>query len=294
MMSKENTFCSALSFIFINNKKKMAPRNEGVQQDEDEISRLESGVSKTDQSSFCSSPIVVTTAQQVVAELIGTYFVIFAGCGSVAVNKIYGETITFPGICVTWGLIVMVMVYTLGHVSGAHFNPAVTITFAIFARFPWIKVPLYIIAQLMGSILASSTLALMFNVEKKDYFGTLPVGSNGQSLAIEIIISFLLMFVISGVATDSRAIGELAGLAVGMTIMLNVFVAGPISGASMNPARSIGPAIVKHEYRGLWVYIVGPIIGTIAGAFVYNLIRFTDKPISELTRTASIFKSNSK
>ncbi|GFQ00318.1 probable aquaporin nip-type [Phtheirospermum japonicum] len=169
-----------------------------------------------------------------------------------------------------------------------------TITFAIFGWFPWKQLPVYIIAQLMGSILASCTLVLLFNVKKEDYFGTLPVGSNGQSLAIEIIISFLLMFVISGIATDSRAVGELAGLAVGMTIMLNVLVAGPISGASMNPARSIGPAIVKHEYKGLWIYIIGPIIGTVAGGFVYYLIRFTDKPISELTKSGSIFKGNSK
>ncbi|KAI3451824.1 hypothetical protein Pfo_008489 [Paulownia fortunei] len=278
----------------------MASKIEGIEEEEEVISRMESGVTTTITTSqskpiqgCCSSSTFVTTAQKVVAELIGTYFVIFAGCGSVAVNKIYGGTITFPGICATWGLIVMVMVYTVGHVSGAHFNPAVTIAFAIFRRFPWKQLPLYIIAQLMGSILASCTLALMFNVTAEAYFGTLPVGSNGQSFAIEIIISFLLMFVISGVATDSRAIGELAGLAVGMTIMLNVLVAGPISGASMNPARSIGPAIVKHEYRGLWVYILGPIIGTIAGGFVYNLIRFTNKPISELTKSGSFLKSKS-
>ncbi|GER30725.1 NOD26-like intrinsic protein 4 [Striga asiatica] len=271
---------------------------EVVEQDDEEISKLESGeitnLSETKKQGFCSSAEVVTTAQKVVAELIGTYFVIFAGCGSVAINKIYGGTITFPGICVVWGSIVMVMVYTVGHVSGAHFNPAVTITFAIFRRFPWKQLPMYIVAQLVGSLLASFTLALMFDVTKEDYFGTLPVGSNAQSLAIEIIISFLLMFVISGVATDSRAIGELGGLAVGMTIMLNVFVAGPISGASMNPARSIGPAIVKHEYRGLWVYIIGPVIGTIAGGLAYNLIRFTDKPISEIAKSRSFLKNNSK
>ncbi|KAL7101648.1 hypothetical protein ACP275_08G067200 [Erythranthe tilingii] len=279
----------------------MAPKVDGIE--EEEISRIESGgVTNSNSNSnsqsnakqgFCFSPIVVTTAQKVVAEIIGTYFVIFAGCGSVVVNKLYGETVTFPGICVTWGLIVMVMIYTVGHVSGAHFNPAVTITSAVFRRFPWKEVPLYIIAQLMGSILASGTLSLMFDVTEKAYFGTLPVGSNGQSLAIEIIISFLLMFVVSGFGTDSRAIGELGGIAVGMTIMLNVFVAGPISGASMNPARSIGPAIVKHEYRGLWVYVVGPIIGTISGAFAYNLIRFTNKPISELTKNGSFLRNKS-
>ncbi|EEF29414.1 Nodulin-26, putative [Ricinus communis] len=221
----------------------------------------------------CLSPKSVNIAQKVVAELIGTYFVIFAGCGSVAVNNIYGS-VTFPGVCVTWGLIVAVMIYSVGHISGAHFNPAVTITSAIFHRFPMHEVPLYIVAQVMGSILASGTLALVVDVNPKAYFGTVPVGSNWQSLIMEIIITFLLMFVISGVTTDDRTTaGPLGGIGVGMTILLNVFVAGPVSGASMNPARSIGPAIVKHVYKGLWVYIVGPIVGAILGASAYNLLR---------------------
>ncbi|XP_017974824.1 PREDICTED: probable aquaporin NIP-type isoform X2 [Theobroma cacao] len=225
----------------------MATKTDNIE--EEEISKMEQGhptsnKSETDQLSIlCSSTSVVTTVQKLIAELIGTYFIIFAGCGSVAVNKIYGS-VTFPGVCVTWGLIVMVMIYSVGHISGAHFNPAVTITFAIFRRIPFKQVPVYV---------------------------------------AEIIISFLLMFVISGATTDNRAVGELGGIAVGMTIMLNVFVAGPISGASMNPARSIGPALVKHVYKGLWLYIFGPIIGTIAGAFIYNLMRFTDKSLRDLT-----------
>ncbi|KAL9226507.1 hypothetical protein vseg_002313 [Gypsophila vaccaria] len=251
------------------------------------------GISASKVAFLCSSPYVVCITQKLVAEVIGTYFIIFAGCGSVVVNKLYDGTVTFPGICVTWGLIVMVMVYSLGHISGAHFNPAVTLTFAIYRHFPYKEVPLYMAAQLMGSILASFTLTVMFDVTPNTFFGTIPAGSNGQSFAIEMIISFLLMFVISGVATDSRAIGELAGIAVGMTITLNVFVAGPISGASMNPARSLGPALVKHNYKGIWVYIVGPILGTIAGGFAYNLIRFTDKPLKELTKSTSFIKTMS-
>ncbi|CAN4079897.1 unnamed protein product [Withania somnifera] len=256
---------------------------------EEEITQMEEGnihAASDSKVGFCSS----SSVQKLIAEVLGTYFVIFAGCGSVVVNKLYGN-VTFPGICVTWGLIVMVMVYTLGHVSGAHFNPAVTITFTIFGRQPWKEAPLYIIAQFIGAILASGTLALMFDVTPQAYFGTVPAGSNAQSLSIEIIISFLLMFVICGVATDERAMGQFGGLAVGMTITLNVFVAGPISGASMNPARSIGPAIVKHVYKGLWVYVVGPIVGTIAGAFVYNFIRSTNKPLSELAKSASSLRS---
>ncbi|XP_010274649.1 PREDICTED: probable aquaporin NIP-type [Nelumbo nucifera] len=266
---------------------------------ETDISRMEEGSSRTkataDNSNIpdCCSVAVVSFVQKLIAEVIGTYFVIFSGCGAVAVNKIYGS-VSFPGICITWGLVVMVMVYSVGHISGAHFNPAVTITFAIFRRFPWKQVPLYIVAQVFGSTLASGTLRLLFTVKAVDYFGTVPVGSNFQSLVVEIIITFLLMFVISGVSTDDRAIGELGGVAVGMTILLNVLVAGPVSGASMNPARSIGPALVMNIYGGLWVYILGPIVGAIAGAFAYNLLRFTDKPLPQPTKTRSFFNSTSR
>ncbi|KAG5400248.1 hypothetical protein IGI04_014855 [Brassica rapa subsp. trilocularis] len=265
--------------------------------EEEEISKIEKGKGKDChrgiETVICTSPTTVCLTQKLIAEMIGTYFLIFAGCGVVVVNVLYGGTVTFPGICVTWGLIVMVMIYSTGHISGAHFNPAVTLTFAVFRRFPWYQVPLYIGAQLTGSLLGSLTLKLMFHVTPAAYFGTIPSDSATQALAAEIIISFLLMFVISGVATDNRAVGELAGIAVGMTIMLNVFVAGPVSGASMNPARSLGPAIVMGVYDGLWIYIVGPLVGIMAGGFVYNLIRFTDKPLKELTRNGSFLRSAS-
>ncbi|KAJ4973404.1 hypothetical protein NE237_006578 [Protea cynaroides] len=258
-----------------------------------EEGRIEASTQSRNDSGSSSSRVVFLT-QKFIAEVIGTYFIIFAGCGSVAVNKIYGGTVTFPGICITWGLIVMVMIYAVGHISGAHFNPAVTLTFAVFRHFPWSQVPLYMFAQVLGSLLASGTLSLMLEVKPQYFFGTVPAGSNIQSLVIEIIISFLLMFVISGVATDNRAIGELAGIAVGMTIMLNVLVAGPVSGASMNPARSLGPAIIMHNYKGIWVYLVGPPIGTILGALAYNLIRFTEKPLKDLTKPASFLKTVSR
>ncbi|KAG6655918.1 probable aquaporin NIP-type isoform X1 [Carya illinoinensis] len=261
------------------------------------ISKMEVGESSStsyrNSGGLCSSSEVVQLLQKVIAEVIGTYFLIFSGCGSVAVNKIYGS-VTFPGICVVWGLIVMVMVYSVGHISGAHFNPAVTITFAIFRQFPVKQVPLYIFAQMLGSALGSATLCALFPIDKKYFFGTVPVGSNLQSLLLEIIISFLLMFVISGVSTDNRAIGELAGIAVGMTITLNVFVAGPVSGASMNPARSVGPALLVHIYKGLWVYIVGPVVGTILGGLAYNMIRLSDKPVRELTKSGSFLRSISR
>ncbi|WJX44467.1 hypothetical protein P8452_31437 [Trifolium repens] len=223
-----------------------------------EITQMEEGDLKAQahaqrDSGFCGSPEVVQIIQKVIAEVIGTYFLIFA---------------------------VMILVYSLGHISGAHFNPAVT-------------VPLYLVAQVVGSVLASGTLYLLFDVDEETFFGTTPAGSNMQSLVFEILTSFLLMFVVSAVSTDNRAIGELAGIAVGMTIVVDVFIAGPVSGASMNPARTLGPAVVMHIYKGFWVYVLGPFIGAILGASAYNLIRFTDKPLRELSQSASFLRKGS-
>ncbi|CAN6471791.1 unnamed protein product [Victoria cruziana] len=204
---------------------------------------------------------------------------------SMVVNDIYGK-VSFLGVCIAWGLIIMVMVYSVGHISGAHFNPAVTLAFAIFRRFPW--------KEVLGSVMASGTLHLLFDVKPSYYFGIVPVDTTMQSFVIEIIISFILMFVISGVAIDMRASGELAGIAVGATILLNVLVVGPISGASMNPARILGLVIVMGKYKGLWIYIVGPPVGTVFGAFAYNLVRLTDKPLREITKTSSFLKSISR
>ncbi|KAL8032387.1 hypothetical protein ABFX02_13G092500 [Erythranthe guttata] len=247
----------------------------------------------TENSSTCIF-LTVPFIQKIIAETLGTYFLIFAGCASVVVNSDKEKVVTLPGISIVWGLAVMVMVYSVGHISGAHFNPAVTIAFATCKRFPWKQVPAYVSAQVVGSTLASGTLRLLFSGTHDHFAGTLPTGSDVQSLVVEFIITFYLMFVISGVATDNRAIGELAGLAVGATVLLNVMFAGPISGASMNPARSLGPAIVSTHYKGIWIYMLGPIAGAISGAWVYNIIRFTNKPLREITKSASFLKTSSR
>lgn len=237
-----------------------------------------------------SSFLCVPFMQKVIAEALGTYFLIFAGCGAVVVNLNTDKTVSSPGIAIVWGLVVMVMIYSVGHISGGHFNPAVTIAFATTKRFPLKQVPPYVVAQVLGSTLASGTLRLIFNNHQDHFTGTSPNGTPLQSFVIEFIITFYLMFVVSGVATDNRAIGELAGLAVGSTVLLNVMFAGPISGASMNPARSLGPAIVSSHYKNLWIYLVAPTLGAVCGALVYNVIRFTDKPLRELTKTGSFLK----
>ncbi|MED6134972.1 Aquaporin NIP1-2 [Stylosanthes scabra] len=234
--------------------------------------------------------VTVPLLQKLVAEAVGTFFMIFAGCGVVVVNLNNDKVVTLPGIAIVWGLVVMVLVYSLGHISGAHFNPAVTIAHASINRFPWNQVPTYIFSQVLGSTLASGALRLLFTGNDNQFPGTVPSATHIQALVIEFIITFYLMFVISGVATDNRAIGELAGLAVGSTVLLNVLVAGPLTGASMNPARTLGPAIVHSEYKGIWIYFVSTIVGAVAGTWTYNLVRYTKKPVREITKSASFLK----
>ncbi|CAI9783777.1 unnamed protein product [Fraxinus pennsylvanica] len=236
--------------------------------------------------------------QKLIAEFMGTYLMLFAGFAAGVVNRDKEDALTFPGVAILWGLDVMVMIYTVGHISGAHFNPAVTIAFAACKRFAWKHVPAYITVQLLASTLASATLVLIFDREKGHVVGTFPIGSNKQSLEVEFIITFYLMFAVRGVATDDRAVisftsapfhykGELAGLTLGATVTINTLFAGPISGASMNPARSLGPAMVFNQYKGIWIYIVGPITRAIAGAWFYDVIRLTDKPCHGIIRNKS-------
>ncbi|KAJ0015045.1 hypothetical protein Pint_20194 [Pistacia integerrima] len=229
--------------------------------------------------------------QKIIAEMVGTWLLIFAGCASMIVNINNDKVVTLPGIAFAWGFTVMVLIYSVGHISGAHFNPAVTIAFAASKNFPWKQVPAYIFSQVVGSTLAAGALRLVFNGKEDHFAGTLPAGSYMQSFVIEFISTFYLMFVISAVATDTRAIGELAGLAIGSTILVDVLFAGPITGASMNPARSLGPAIVSKEFKDLWIYLVAPVLGAVSGAWVYNMVRFTDKPSKEISKTASFLRS---
>ncbi|KAF5184302.1 Aquaporin nip1-1, partial [Thalictrum thalictroides] len=169
----------------------MADVEEGVMKDS-------SCEGETDMFSLCF-------LQKLFAELLGTYFVIFAGCAAVVVNLSKDKVVTHVGVSITWGLVVMVMVYSTGHISGAHFNPAVTLSFATCRRFPWKQVPPYVVIQILGSVLASGTLRLLFGDKHDEFPGTIPTGSDVQSLVVEFIITFALMFVISGVSTDNRA-----------------------------------------------------------------------------------------
>lgn len=206
------------------------------------------------------------------AEVLGTFALVFCGTGAIIINQESHGVITHAGIAVTFGLIVMVMIYALGPVSGAHLNPAVTIAFTVAKRFPAKEIFPYALSQATGAFLASGALRLLF--ERNETLGaTIPSGAPMQSFIFEIILTFFLMLVIVQVATGSKEQGMFAGLAIGSTVLLEAMFAGPISGASMNPIRSIAPAVVSGHYEHLWVYFTAPIIGAIAAVFVWRLIK---------------------
>ena len=210
-------------------------------------------------------------ARALAAEAIGTFALVFAGAGAVMVDAKTHE-LGHVGVAITFGLVIMAMIYAVGHVSGAHFNGAVTFAFALTRHFPWTRALGYWGAQLTGAIAAAALLrASLGNVAHVG--ATLPSGSEGQSFLWEVVLSAFLMFVIMAVATDTRAVGEAAAIAIGGTIGLDAMFGGPISGASMNPMRSAGPALVSGDLHSLWLYIVAPVVGTSAGALAYQFVR---------------------
>jgi aquaporin NIP len=206
-----------------------------------------------------------------IAELIGTFFMVFFGCGSMIlaeVNSQYDPS----WIPVIWGGSVLTMIYAVGHISGAHFNPAVTLAFWSVNRFQGKHVIGYLIAQISGALFASWTHWIIWG--STHHFGATQLSlSVSGGIVVEVILSFALMFVIISVATDSKAVGDFAGVAIGSTVALCAFVGGPLTNASMNPARSLAPAFMSGQWTHLWIYILFPLVGTFLGARVYEWIR---------------------
>jgi len=203
------------------------------------------------------------------AEFLGTFALVFCGTGAIIINEQTNEAIGHVGIAITFGLIVLAMIYTFGAISGAHLNPAVTLGFFIANRFDKKEILPYIISQIVGAFLATMILKFLFP-DNVNLGSTLPAGSSIQSFILEVILTYFLMLVILNVALGSKEVGILAGIAIGATILLEAMFAGPISGASMNPARSIAPGVISGNLQMLWIYLIAPPLGAIAASLTWK------------------------
>ena len=220
--------------------------------------------------------MIAQRARLLVAEFVGTFALVFFGCGAIMVDADHGG-LGQVGISLAFGVVVMVMVFALGHVSGAHINPAVTFGLAIRHRFPWVEVPGYWVAQVAGAIVAALALRAALG-DVANLGATSPSGSDLQSFAWELVMTAALLFVIFAVATDARAAAGVAAVAIGGTIALASLVGGPISGASLNPARSLGPAVVSGSLSSLWIYLAAPLVGGALGAILYAWVKRASPP----------------
>lgn len=224
---------------------------------------------------ICCAKAIKTTSvnmKKLLAEFLGTYALVFAGTGAIVINQQSNGIITHVGIAITFGLVVMSMIYAFGSISGAHLNPAVSIAFTLSGSFSVKELLPYIFSQMAGAFAASLTLHLLF--PSNALLGaTMPSGSEMQSLVMEFILTFFLMLVIFNVAHGSKEQGMFAGIAIGSIVALEAMFAGPVCGASMNPVRSIGPAVVSMHTEHLWIYITSPIAGAAAAVPVFKLLK---------------------
>jgi aquaporin NIP len=217
-------------------------------------------------------PRKIFSMKKYFSEFLGTFALVFAGTGAIIINQVSHGAITHVGVALTFGLIILAMIYTFGDVSGAHFNPAVTIGFWIARRFEGALVLPYIISQVGGALLASGLLRFLFPANET-LGATLPAGSEIQSFILEFVLTFFLMLVILNVSTGAKEKGVTAGIAIGSIIGLEAMFAGPICGASMNPARSLAPALVSGHFEHLWLYIAAPILGAVSARFACQCVR---------------------
>ena len=218
-----------------------------------------------------TSTVPPLLTQCLVAEYCGTFGLVFIGTGALVVNEMTGGDITHVGVSLSFGLTVLAMIYAFGDVSGAHINPAVTVGFWASGRFDGRRVPGYVVAQCAGALTASGAVRMLFPAAAS-LGGTVPSGSNSQAFVLEIILTLILMLVILSVSFGAKETGLLAGVAIGAVIAFEALFAGPVSGASMNPARSLGPAIMAGEIHSLWVYLVAPVLGALLAVPLYRVI----------------------
>jgi MIP family channel proteins len=207
------------------------------------------------------------------AEGLAAFALVFAGCGAIVTATSFKGSIGATGVSAVFGLVIMAMIYATGHLSGAHINPAVTIAFAATKHFPARDALAYIAAQFAGAVVGALLLLAVWPDKPAELGATVPSVGVGSALVYEMMLTAFLMFVIMAVATDTRAVGAGAAIAIGGTVGLDALFGGPVTGASMNPARSFGPALVAGEWADFWIYLVGPIAGATLGALAYQLVR---------------------
>jgi aquaporin NIP len=216
------------------------------------------------------------------AEALGAFALVFAGCGAIVTDAHTHGALGVVGVSLVFGLVILAAIAALGHVSGAHFNPAVTLSFVLTRHLPRRDALVYLAGQLIGAISAALLLWAIWPSQPADLGATVPSIAAGRALILEGVMSALLMMVILSVATDTRAVGAPAALAIGATIALDALFGGPLTGASMNPARSFAPALVTGQWRDFWVYLAGPLIGAPLGALAYQLVRGEHPPIAAI------------
>jgi aquaporin NIP len=228
------------------------------------------GASRSSSPSYLHRP---SLARRALAEGLATFALVFAGCGAIVVNSERGDSLGATGIAAVFGLVIMVMIYATGHLSGAHINPAVTLAFTAARHFPIREAAAYIPAQLVGAVAAAGLLDLLWAGTPADLGATVPSVGSGSALVYELVMTAFLMFVITAVATDTRAVGAAAAIAIGGTVALDSLFGGGVTGASINPARSFGPALVANVWTDFWVYLIGPVVGALVGVFAYTAAR---------------------
>lgn len=204
----------------------------------------------------------LSASHKLAAEFLGTFIMVFAGTGAIVIDQAHGGVIGHVGVALTFGLVVMAMIHTFGDVSGAHLNPAVTLAFAVAGRFSWSAVAGYIVAQLAGAFAASGLLKLLFP-QSATLGATLPSGSAGQTFVLEVVLTAILMLTILSVSTGAKEKGVTAAIAIGGVVGLEAMFAGPVCGASMNPARSLAPAVVSENFQYLWLYPASTVLGAL-------------------------------
>jgi len=212
-------------------------------------------------------------ARRATAEALGTFALVFAGCGAIVTNAERAGALGVVGVSLVFGLVILAAIAAFGHISGAHFNPAVTTSFFLTRHLPGRDAGTYIAAQLTGATAAAMLLWLVWPEKPADLGATVPSIAVGRAVIVEGVMSALLMLVVLSVATDTRAAGAPAAIAIGATIALDALFGGPLTGASMNPARSFAPALVSGQWKDFWVYLAGPLIGAPLGAFAYQFVR---------------------